>query len=139
MSKNILLVYSAVGELKSFKWVFKDEAYYTFVFDNPSEALQIMEQIQFDLVIFVQSVPEMDGLEFLQKVKAKFPDTAGICMGCSNDLEKVADIIRQGYVYIIVEKPWDPKRLKKAVEMAVINYKGKVASKKVSALVPDIT
>lgn len=139
MSKNILLVYHVADALKSFKWVFKDETYYAFVFDHPSEALKIMEGIQFDLVIFIQSLPETDGLEFLQKVKLKFPDTTGIIMGCSNDLEEVANIVRLGYDYIIVEKPWDTKKLQKAVEMAVVNYKSKVASQKVFALTSDST
>ena len=131
-----MLVDNSVSELEPFKWVLKDEAYHSFVFDNPSEALKTMEEKQFDVVIFDQSIPEMGGIEFLQKVKAKSPDTAGIIMGCSNDLEEVANIINKGYVYIFVEKPWDIKKLKRAVEMAVINYKISIESKKVSALTP---
>ena len=133
MSKNIMFVDNSVSALESFKWVLKDEACHSFVFDNPSEALKIIEEKQFDVVVFDQSMPEMGGIDFLEKVKAKSPDTAGIIMGCSNDLEEVGNIINQGYDYILVEKPWDTKKLQRALEMAVIKYKISIETKKVPA------
>lgn len=126
-----MLVGNYAGAPESFEGILKDEAYHSFVFDNPSEALKTIEEKHFDVVICNQSIPEAGGIEFLQKLKAKSPHTAGIIMGCTDNLAEVAHIINQGYVYLFVEKPWNRQKLKKAVEMAVINSKISIKNKRV--------
>ena len=75
MAKNIMFVDDEAGILKSLKWVFANEPYCYLGFDNPEEALAKMEETEIAVVVTDQRMPEMEGIQFLERVKERWPDT----------------------------------------------------------------
>jgi CheY-like chemotaxis protein len=61
-------------------WVFRNEPYFLFVFDNPLEALSVLNTLEWAVAIADQKMKKMDGLEFLERVRMNLPHTRGIIM-----------------------------------------------------------
>ena len=52
----------------------KEEGYVVYTAANGREALNIIEEVPLDLVILDIKMPEMDGIEALRQIKARYPD-----------------------------------------------------------------
>ncbi len=130
MPFNIMFVDNAESVIESVKWMFKDEPYFPIAFKSPVEALRAIEEEEFAVVIADQSMPEMDGLEFLKRVKEKSPDTATIVMCCYIESDKAICALRDGYVFQFIKKPFDKERVKQSVVIAVDHYQINVESRR---------
>ncbi len=71
MKSNIMFVDDSISVLESLRWIFMDEPYYLFAFDSPLDALSVIKSLEFAVVVADQSMPEMAGIEFLEKVKQR--------------------------------------------------------------------
>ena len=134
MKKNIMFVDDSVGVLEALKWMFVDEPYRFFAFENPIEALRKMEEIEFAVVVADQRMPEMEGTIFLEKIKENWPDTVRIIITAHADLDIALDAINRGNVYRFIFKPWDERELKLAVKSAVNYYELRSENKRLNKL-----
>ena len=69
-----------------------------------------------------QRMPEVTGVEMLQKLKSQFPEAMRILFTGYADINSVIAAINQGYVYRYISKPWQPKELEAAVADAAAEY-----------------
>jgi len=123
MKPNIMIVDNSTSVLKSLRWIFMDEPYHVFAFDSPLEALSAIEAKEFAVVVADQSMPDMTGIEFLEKVKKRSPDTSGMIMSGFVESETVSNAINRGVVNRFIKKPLDINEIKKAVAIALARYK----------------
>ena len=63
-------------------------------------------------------MPEMNGTEFLSRVKDIYPNTVRIVLSGYTDLKSVTDAINQGAIYKFLTKPWDDKELRQTIAQA---------------------
>ncbi len=63
---------------------------------NGKEALQTLEGQKFDLILSDISMPEMDGVEFISKVKESNPDQLILVLTMMNDIGKIKKLIGLG-------------------------------------------
>jgi DNA-binding NtrC family response regulator len=129
MKRNIMFVDNSTSVLETLKWLLEDEPYYVFAFDDPIEALNLIGLTDFAVVVADQSMRKMSGLEFMQRVKQRSPDTVGIIMTDNMQLEKGTDAINQNDVYGFVKKPLNNGKIKHAVASALTYYDVNVASR----------
>jgi len=122
MKFNIMFVDDSISVLESLQWMFKDESYYLFAFDNPLEALQVTKTLEWAVVVADQSMQKMDGLEFLKRFQAQSPRTMGIIMTGYNEIKETLDRLYSGCIYRFVKKPLDDIEIKKAVKAAITDY-----------------
>ena len=122
MKPNIMLVDDSVRVLKSLQWIFMDEPYQLFAFNDPSDALSIIKTLEWSVVIAEQSMQKMSGIEFLKKVLADSPHTVGIIMTTYNEFAEVLDALYPGCVYEFIKKPIDINEIKHAVKSAITHY-----------------
>jgi DNA-binding NtrC family response regulator len=130
MKLNIMFVDDSIGVLKSLRWIFMDEPYHIFLFENPHKALIAIESNEFAVVVADQSMSEMEGLEFLKKIKQRSPDTVGMIMSGFVKPQTLSNAINQGVVNRFIEKPLDINEIKQAVAIAFARYKSNVESKR---------
>ena len=76
-------------------------------FNNPLEALKFLETNRPDLVISDFLMPEMNGLEFLIKVKELYPEVSKIILTGYADKENAINAINDAGIYKYLEKPWN--------------------------------
>lgn len=89
---------------------------------NVKEALEILAQHPIQVVITDHRMPDMSGVQFLEKVIASYPDTIRMVMTGYSDVEAVIEAVNNGRVYRYITKPWDNKELKLTIENAFQLY-----------------
>jgi len=72
-SKSILVVDDCPDNRLLLKLFFKTEDYALYECENGQEALNLIQEIVFDLIIMDIQMPVMDGLECTQKIRQSFP------------------------------------------------------------------
>ena len=123
MKFNIMFVDDSNSVLESLQWLFMDEPYYLFSYDNPLEALNVIKLLEWAVIVVERHMQNMDGLEFLKRVKANSPHTMGIIMSGYNEITEALDTLYHGCVDRFIKKPLDNNEIKKAVKMAINDYK----------------
>ncbi|PWU22559.1 MAG: sigma-54-dependent Fis family transcriptional regulator [Bdellovibrio sp.] len=81
---------------------------------NGLSAIEQLDNNEFDLVLMDVKMPEMDGLEALQRIKIKDPATFVVIMTAHSNLADAITAIREG-AYDYIEKPVSAQRLTEIV------------------------
>ena len=95
---------------KSIRWVLQKALeknnYNVLAFGNTNEAINQFNHDMPDLIISDIKMPGESGLQFLEKVKRKFPDIPVVIMTAFTDLDSAVDSYSQG-AYEYLPKPFD--------------------------------
>lgn len=82
------------------------------------EAVEMYEEHKPDLVTMDITMPEMNGIEALEQIKAKDPSAKVLMCSAMGQQNMVVDAIQKGAVDFIV-KPFDEARIREALEKAL--------------------
>jgi len=134
MKFNIMIVDDSRSALETLQWLLMDEPYYLFAFDNPLDALKVIKTLEWAVVVAGRSIRKMDGLEFLKRVRADSPHTAGIIMTDDDEITEEFDTSYSECVFRFVKKPLKRNEIKQAVKMAIVHYETNVGSKEHATL-----
>jgi len=86
---------------------------------TPQEGFQHLDQNpNISVIISDQRMPQITGVEFLEKSIASHPDTIRLLLTGYTDIESVIESINKGQIYRYLTKPWDPIDLQNTVEKA---------------------
>lgn len=86
------------------------------------EALGLMAEQRYKVVISDEKMPGMDGAEFLGAVKDLYPETVRIMLTGHASVEATMRAVNSGEIYRFFTKPWDETELKLALRSAVEKY-----------------
>lgn len=110
---TILVVDDEEIVLRSIKnYLALETEYRVLDFLSPREALKSLSQNSIDLVISDYLMPEMNGLDFLLKVKEQQPIATRIMLTAYADKENAIRAINEVGLFQYIEKPWDNEQLK---------------------------
>lgn len=118
---NVLYVDDEVGNLTSFKATFRKN-FNVFVAESAAEGEKILAENPIEIVLTDQRMPEVTGVEFLQSIIKKYPDTIRILITGYSDINAVKEAVNKGQIYKYIEKPWDNEQLKIIIEKAYEVY-----------------
>ena len=122
MTRTLLLVDDEENILRALTRVFRRDGYNLLTTTSGAAGLELLAQHEVGVVISDQRMPEMTGVEFLNRVKEQYPDTLRIVLSGYTELKSVIDAVNQGAVYKFLTKPWDDDLLRKHVEDAFSYY-----------------
>jgi PAS domain-containing protein len=57
-------------------------------------------------------MPNMTGVEFLNRAKALYPQTVRMVLSGYTELQSIIDAVNEGSIYKFLTKPWDDERLR---------------------------
>jgi two-component system response regulator HupR/HoxA len=118
MSKeNILVVDDQVEILNAIERQLKDE-YNVFTSSNGKEALALLKENTFSVVLADQRMPQMTGVEFLSQSIEIQPDIVRILITAYADIQASIDAVNKGQIYYYISKPWEPDELRLIVQRA---------------------
>jgi len=118
-SLTLLFVDDESNILSSLKRLFRQFGYRIFTAESGALGLQILEKEAVDLVISDMRMPEMNGAQFLEKVREKWPQTVRILLTGYAEVDATIDAINKGQIYRYVSKPWDDTEIVTTVKQAL--------------------
>lgn len=83
------------------------------------EALELLEDKGFDIIVSDKNMPEMNGNELLSKIADKWPETVRIMLTAYTDVDDVIKAINSGRIWSYLKKPWDNTELKVVLNQAM--------------------
>ncbi len=120
---RILFVDDEQSVLNIMERIFLYDDYEVITAPSGSEGLAVFEKVSpIHIVISDYRMPEMNGVEFLEKVYNGWPDTVRIILSGYADLEAVISAINRGHIYKFISKPWNNNDLKVTVSNALERY-----------------
>lgn len=94
------------------------EGYDVDVAANGVEGMRLTLSNKYDLILTDLKMPDMDGMEFLEKMKETQPDAKVIMITGYSTVENAVKAIKLG-AYNYIEKPFTPDTLITAVKEAL--------------------
>lgn len=121
MAYKILIVDDEPANLRSLERLFRTE-YEVLTAGSGAEALDLLGQHDVALLITDQRMPEMTGIELLQRTVPLRPRMVRMVLTGYTDVEALVEAINCGQVYRYVGKPWNNDELKLTVKRALEHY-----------------
>jgi len=118
---NVLYVDDEENNLISFKANFRVK-YNVMTAISGDEAIGILQQNPVEIIVTDQRMPNMTGVEFLEKVLEKYPDPMRILLTGYADMNAVVDAVNKGKIFHYLTKPWNEKELEETITRAWEQY-----------------
>lgn len=119
---KILVVDDEKGVCYSFRKILGRRGYDVTTASNGIEAIELARKETPTLVIMDVTMPKMDGLETLQKLKSLYPNLTVIMMTAHSTSERAIKAMKYG-AYDYLTKPFDNSQLLAMVEKAIVDTK----------------
>ncbi len=99
-----------------------EEEFGVLTASSAAEGLAIMEREFVQVVLCDQRMPETSGVEFLQQVRERWPDSVRIIISGYTETEDIIAGINEAGIYQYILKPWHPDTLLLTVRAAAQLY-----------------
>ena len=115
---TLLCVDDEPGILAALSRVFDRHRYRVLTAGSGREALDILQREPVDLILSDVRMPEMDGIEFLERARDGWPDVVRLLLTGHPDIDTIAAVNRGG-IFRYVAKPWVEEDLLSTVRHAL--------------------
>lgn len=103
----VLFVDDEASILSALRRLFRPQGYKLLLAEGGAIGLAIMEREPVDLVISDMRMPEMDGVQFLEQVRQRWPDVVRVLLTGYSDISSTIGAINRGEIHRYIAKPWD--------------------------------
>lgn len=114
---SILVVDDDQDMLSNIQYILRE--YKTETVSNPVEALKLLREKPFQIILSDYQMPEMNGVEFLKNSIEVAPKAKRILFTAFTDLMKNEELWNQAKVHRILAKPFTPDEMTEVVENAI--------------------
>lgn len=130
----ILCVDDEPNILSSLRRLFRPKGFQILVAESGQAGLAVLETETVDLVISDMRMPEMNGAQFLEHVRQRWPDTVRLLLTGHSDVTAIIDAINRGEIYRYITKPWDDNDIVLIVRQALERKAMELETKRLEAL-----
>ena len=131
---RILFVDDEPSILSSLKRLFRTEGYTLFTAESGPAALELLKTEPIDVVVSDMRMPQMDGAQLLEQVRAGWPETARILLTGYADVSSTVAAINRGEIWRYISKPWDDDEIRLVVREAVQRVRLQLENQRLTAL-----
>lgn len=103
-----------------------DEDYEKFYATSASDAVEILNNTDIDVIVTDIMMPDMNGLELLERARGIRPDTIRIVLSGNSQVDAIVSAINDGNVYKYIIKPWTINNEAKALIKDAIGEANKI-------------
>lgn len=134
---RVLCVDDEPNILRALSWLLRKQ--FTVVTAMSAiEALELIHNGDFDVVISDQRMPEMSGVDFLNQVRELAPRAMRILLTGYSDLQAVLRSVNESEIFRFVTKPWDVNELPEIVAQAAAIARRQGAAEAPAAPHPEL-
>lgn len=134
MEMKILIIDDERSIRNSLKEILADEGYDVDVAENGAQGCAMVEKEKYSVIFCDIKMPEMDGMEVLDRLARMGVDSAVIMISGHGDIDTAVDCIKRG-AFDFIQKPLDLNRIlitiKNATEKVSLVKETKILKKKV--------
>ena len=123
MRGTVLFVDDEANILSSIKRTLRREGYEILLANGAAEGFSLLARNKVQVIVSDQRMPEMNGTEFLSRVKSIYPETVRMVLSGYSEISAVTDSINKGAVYRFMLKPWDDEKLKEEISGALRHWR----------------
>ncbi len=109
--------------LRSLQRLVRNEPYKVEFANGGYDALGRLKKNQVSVLVTDLHMPEIGGLDLLEMVKKRWPDTIRLILSGNSDSGTILEAINKGDIYRYITKPWDNRELRVIVRQALELYK----------------
>lgn len=92
------------------------------IFDDPAQADEALKQQTPWVVVSDQRMPQLTGVDFLEKVKQTCPEALRIIVTGYSEEDLVIESVRRAEIFDYIRKPWDADDLVISMSRAIERY-----------------
>ena len=115
---KVLYVDDERANLTSFKYQFRQH-YDICVAESAEEGYELLRQHDIPVIISDQRMPDVTGVEFLERVSTEFPTTVRMILTGYSDIDAIIQGVNRGKIYYYFSKPWDEAKMKLIIDNAL--------------------
>lgn len=119
---TLLFVDDEPSILSSLRRLFRPLGYTIHVAESGARGLELLSEHPIDLVISDMRMPHMDGAQFLETVRNRWPEVVRLLLTGYADVSSTVAAINRGEIYRYIAKPWDDNDIVLVVHKA-LEYK----------------
>lgn len=132
---TILLVDDEPSILSALRRLFRPLGHRILMAESGAAALDLVADDPVDLVISDMRMPQMDGAQFLQKMRALQPDAIRILLTGYADIHSTIAAINGGEIHRYIAKPWDDNDIVLVVREALARRHLEARNRQLAAVV----
>jgi response regulator RpfG family c-di-GMP phosphodiesterase len=118
-ARAILCVDDEPHILSALRRLFRTQGYDVLTAGSAQAGLALLAERAVDLVISDMRMPEMDGVQFLERARVARPDALRLLLTGHADVEQIMEAINRGEIYRYITKPWDDTEILLVVRHAL--------------------
>ena len=118
MSGSVLVVDDQASAAQFLRLLLEQQGHKVETASNGLEALPLLEDHHFDLVLSDLDMPEMDGLELMHRIRQRWPDLPVVAVTALSDVSKVVEVVQLGAIDYLL-KPAQPAAVLSTVRKAL--------------------
>ena len=123
---SVLCVDDESNILSSLRRMFSLVGYKVTTAESGAQGLEILAKQKIDVIVSDMRMPNMDGAQFFEAVRARWPQTVRILLTGYSDTTSAIAAVNQGEIYRYLSKPWVDDELcatvKSALEYAELKH-----------------
>ena len=135
MNNKVVFVDDEKGILDAITRAFRNEPYKLYTFDDPITAIEEIHVIKPAVVITDRMMPTMDGSEFLEKIRIRWPAIVRIMLTGHSDIDATINVINKGHIFRFINKPWTKTELKMSVKNGIDHFNLAMENKQMSQVI----
>jgi YesN/AraC family two-component response regulator len=112
IEKTLLCIDDDSATLRALQRSLRGEEYSVLVADTASQAFELLDKENIQTVMVDQRMPEVNGSDLLQQIKARHPNIIRLVLSGYADASTILESINEGEVYRFLVKPWNGDELK---------------------------
>jgi formate/nitrite transporter len=117
-SRTMLVIDDESIVLESCRRIFREQGFDVVTSANPRDALQEVSERRFDVILCDWKMPQMDGVDVVEVLDRRSPETAIIMISGYPSLERATEVMKRGAMDY-VPKPFTPEEITGAVRRAL--------------------
>jgi response regulator RpfG family c-di-GMP phosphodiesterase len=131
---TILCVDDEPNILAALRRLFRPTGYEVLTEESAGAALAVLERRPVDIVISDMRMPEMNGVEFLERARALRPNTLRLLLTGNADIKLILDAVNRGQIYRYITKPWNDHDMMQVVRHALERQEMEAEQRRLQAL-----
>ncbi|HVO38166.1 MAG TPA: formate/nitrite family transporter [Spirochaetia bacterium] len=128
-ARKMLVIDDESVVLESCRRIFSEEGFEVRTTTSAREGLELVSSARFDVILCDWKMPQMDGVDVVEVLDKRSPDTAIIMISGYPSLERATEVMKRGAMDY-VPKPFTPDEITSAVARAVNRRKREEAREK---------